>query len=196
MLYNTLGLKMNSEKEPSGNEITELEYLLEAAFFALSRPLRINELAEILTTKESVIRSLVKKIRRKLAKGDYAFNLDEIASDIYMMRINEKLETHLKEILKEKEVYRFSNTEIDVLTHIAYHQPIRKSDLPKMIDKIPKSKVIEALRKLETNDYVKKTQEKNTIILKTTTKFSLEFGFSPELRKLKQQLHWRLRRNT
>lgn len=196
MLYNTLGLKMKSESIQSEIEITELEYLLEAAFFGLSRPLRIIELAEILSTKESIIRSIVKKIRRKLAKGNYAFKLDEIASDIYMMRINEKLESSLKEILKEKEVYRFNNTEIDVLTNIAYHQPIRKSDLPKMIDKIPKSKVIEVLRKLKTNEYVKEIQEKNTIILKTTTKFSLEFGFSPELRKLKQQLHWRLRRNS
>jgi len=187
---------MNSESIQSENEITELEYLLKAAFFGLSRPLRINELAGILSTKENTIRRIVKKIRRKLAKGDYAFKLDEIASDVYMMRINEKLESSLREILKGKEVYKFNNTEIDVLTNIAYHQPIRKSDLPKMIDKIPKSKVIEVLRKLKTNEYVKEIQEKNTIILKTTTKFSLEFGFSPELRKLKQQLHWRLRRNS
>lgn len=112
------------------------------------------------------------------------------------MRINEKLETRLKENLKEEEVYRFNDTEIDVLTHVAYHQPIRKSDFLTMIDKIPKSKVIEVLKELEINDYVKETIEKKAIVLRTTTKFSLEFGFSPELRKLKQQLHWRLRKNS
>ena len=175
---------------------SELENTLEAAFFALSRPLRVSELAVILDREERVIRSYVKKIRRKFKKGNYSFRLDKIATDVYMMGISENLEIPLKKLLQGEKVYRFSEDEIVVLTNVAYHQPVRKSDLVKMIENISKNRVINVLHELKAKGYTMESLDKNAIILRTTTKFALEYGFSPELRKLKQQLHWRLKRNS
>lgn len=112
-----------------------------------------------------------------------------------MMRINRDLEDTLKDILKEEDLFKFNRIEIDVLTTVAYRQPIRKSDLPKMIEKHKKSDIIKALDILRIEDYIVESREKNAIILRTSSKFSLEFGFSTELKSLKQQLYWRLKRN-
>jgi len=192
--FNTLGLKM-TDKIINLND-SELEHTLETVFFALSRPLRVSELAIILDKEERVIRSYIKKIRRKFIKGNYSFKLDKIATDVYMMGIEENLELPLKKILQGEKVYRFSNDEIKVLTNVAYHQPVRKSDLLNMIENIPKNRITSTLHELQVKDYTMESLEKKAIILRTTTKFALEFGFSTELRKLKQQLHWRLRRNS
>lgn len=186
---------MSNENTKKNLNSDELEFLLEAAFFALSRPLRINELADIISKDERDIRSIVKKIRAKLKKGGYAFKVDEIATDVYMMRINESLEDPLKDILEEENIFKFNQIEIEVLTNVAYQQPVRKSNLPKMIDGLNKSDILKALDMLLINDYITESTEKNAVILRTTSKFALEFGFSTELRQLKQQLHWRLKRN-
>lgn len=195
MLLNNLGLRMSKIKISKNLSNDELEYLLEAAFFALSRPLRINEIAEILDEEERRVRSVVKKVRKKMKKEELAFGLDEIATDVFMMKINENLEDNLKVILKEEDFFHFNHIEIDVLTTIAYQQPIRKSDLLKMMDQHKKSEIIKAFDVLRVEEYITESKEKNTIIVRTTSRFSLEFGFSTELRSLKQQLHWRLRRN-
>ena len=131
----------------------------------------------------------------RVRSGGYAFKVDEIATDVYIMRINESLEDPLKDILEEENLFKFNQIEIEVLTNVAYQQPVRKSNLPKMIDGLNKSDILKALDMLLINDYIAESTEKNAIILRTTSKFALEFGFSAELRQLKQQLHWRLKRN-
>ena len=97
--------------------------------------------------------------------------------------------------MKEEDIFTFNLLEIDVLTTIAYQQPIRKSDLLKIIEKYPKSEITKALDILQIEDYIIEFKEKNATIIRTTSRFALEFGFSTELKNLKQQLHWRLRRN-
>jgi chromosome segregation and condensation protein ScpB len=185
-------IKINKTKNIGDNE---LEYLLEAASFALSRPLKVRELAEILDEEELKVRSTLKKIRKKMKKARFAFIVDEIASDTFMMKITRELEEKLKDLLKEEDIFKFNNIEIDILTTIAYQQPVRKSDLPKIIDKYPKSDITKSLDTLQIENYIIESKEKNAVILRTTNRFALEFGFSTELRTLKQQLHWRLKRN-
>jgi chromosome segregation and condensation protein ScpB len=174
----------------------ELEYLLEAALFALSRPFKVKELTEILEEEEPRIRSSLKTIRKKMRKARFAFILDEIASDTFMMKITNNLERNLKNLLVGEDIFKFNGIEIDVLTTIAYQQPVRKSDLLKIIDKYTKNEIAKSLDILQIEDYITEFKEKNATILRTTNRFALEFGFSTELRTLKQQLHWRLKRNT
>ena len=130
-----------------------------------------------------------------MRKEKFAFILDEITSEIFMMKITDDLEEKMKELLKEEDIFKFNHIEIDVLTTIAYQQPVRKSDLLKIIDKYTKNEIAKSLDILLIENYITEFKEKNAIILKTTNRFALEFGFSMELKHLKQQLHWRLRRN-
>ncbi len=195
MLLNCMVLRMIDIRTDKNLSPDEIEYLLEAAFFALSRPMRVNEIAGILDQEERVVRSIVKKIRAKYKKNGFAFRLDEIATDVFMIRINEDLEDILKDILEGEDLFKFNQIEIDVLTHLVYQQPIRQNDLLKMIEKHKKKDITKAVDILKVEDYIFESKEKNAIILRTTNKFALEFGFSTEMKHLKQQLYWRLKRN-
>ena len=74
---------------------------------------------------------------------------------------------------------------------MAYRQPVRSSEIVKILG----PDIYKILRSLEEKGLIFGQKEKQFNILRTTEKFADFFGFDPELRNLKIQLVWRLKKS-
>ena len=107
--------------------------------------------------------------------------------------MEEVIPVKIADLQKENQELRIKNKQLKRFIEIGKILSLERDIdqlLPLLMTEISKS-----LDTLEIENYISEFKEKNAIILKTTSRFALEFGFSTELKNLKQQLHWRLRRN-
>jgi segregation and condensation protein B len=144
------------------------EILIEASLFSAGRPLSIDEIAEGLNLSKDIIEKNVKKIVTKYTKNDdSAFEIIK-AGKKFSMQIRPELVEYVK-LFAQMEI---PNKVLKTAALIAYHQPIKQSDLQEMYG----SKVYDHVKELHELGLVKRRHEGRTIILTTTSNFSEYFG--------------------
>jgi len=157
------------------------EILIEASLFSAGRPISIEELADGLElTKDTVEKNIKKLIKKYSKQEDSAIEVIK-AGKKFSLQVRSQLVDHVK-IFAQMEI---PNKVLKTAALIAYHQPIKQSDLQEMFG----SKVYDHVKELSELGLIKKRHEGRTIILTTTQQFSEYFGIKTTNReKIKEWL--------
>jgi segregation and condensation protein B len=156
------------------------EILIEASLFSAGRPLSIAELADGLGLATEEVQKNIRKLRKSYSKRDSALEIIKAGSK-YGIQVRPELAEH---------VMLFAHMEIPMkvlktAALIAYHQPIKQSDLQDMFG----SKVYDHVKELHELGLIRKREEGRTTIITTTKQFSEYFGIDTTNReKIKQWL--------
>ncbi|MHA1650681.1 MAG: SMC-Scp complex subunit ScpB [Candidatus Helarchaeota archaeon] len=177
----------------TSDEKDKLVRQVEAALFLAGRPLGELELAEVFGTNRNMIRWALRRIKRYLEEQKSALEVLHLTKDRWVMQLCEEfsrgLYDYIKEFIPKEEM--LSREEVDTLTEIAYRQPITSATLVKIIQR---PNVYENIKSLNAKGLITVEKEANTNILRTSKKFADIYGFDTELRNLKIQLVWRLKK--
>jgi segregation and condensation protein B len=160
------------------------ERVVEAALFSAGRPLRVSEIAEATNMGADTVRKAVKSLIEEYGARDCAIEIVKVGPKYVMQLRNEY--TDPAEMLAKTEVPK---QYLKTAALIAYHQPIKQSELVEMIG----SKGYEHVRELLGLGVIRGKRYGATKILTTTTKFVESFGIDatrPE--ELKQWLEERV----
>ncbi|MHA1143628.1 MAG: SMC-Scp complex subunit ScpB [Candidatus Helarchaeota archaeon] len=170
---------------------------VEVALFEAGRSMTEPELVELLSNKyrnldKNRVRWALRKIMRALEEQKSALELINPTKDKWSYQIRRDFPEDYIERLRTfipKDYYVDKQTSI-VLTEVAYRQPVRSSEIVKILG----PDVYPILHALEEKGLIYGEKEKQYNILRTTEKFAELFAFDPELRNLKIQLVWRLKK--
>lgn len=144
--------------------------LIESILFSASEPVSINEIKE----NTGFTRKKIKKTLKELTEGYNEKRKDQTAIEV--VQAGDKYTMQVKEKYADKSIM-IANPEIKdyllkTLSLIAFHQPIKQSNLRRMIG----SKAYEHVDELVSKRLVHSKKHKNTEMLTTTKKFPEYFG--------------------
>lgn len=141
------------------------EKIIEAILFAASRPLSVDEIADAI----KISKKDVKKAMKELMKfyKDSAIEITE-ANQKYVMEVKASYAEYAKKFAPVE----LKKSLIKALSLIAYHQPIKQSELKKMIG----SNVYEYVRELKKKGFINTRKEGRTKLITTTQYFYDYFG--------------------
>jgi len=149
--------------------------LLEAVLFSTSKPLKIEEIAKISKIRKDQIEPLLKELRKKYASPDSGLRLFDIGG--YRLMVKQEFLDKVSSLAKAD----LSKGLLRVLSLIAYHEPVKQSDIVKVIG----NRTYEYMKELEDLGFVKSERKGRTKILRTTPQFETYFGTKKEeLKKL------------
>ncbi|MFQ5909920.1 MAG: SMC-Scp complex subunit ScpB [Thermoplasmata archaeon] len=149
--------------------------IVEAALFSSSQPLRIAEIEERTGLAKDTIRRALKDLRERFDNSESAIEISRIGQG-YIMKIKEEY---------SDEVLEFSEPQIaqDVLktaSLIAYHQPIRQSDLKTLVG----NRVYDHVKILRELGLIITRRKGTTYELVTSGAFSEYFGLPSSNREI------------
>ena len=113
---------------------------IEGILFASAQPILIEDLSRILNTQSTVIRNKLRQIRNRLDSENHGFTLEEISGG-WQLRTRPEIAPWVSKVVQNKPI-RLSKAALEVLSIIAYRQPIIRSE-------------IEALRGTSSSNIVK-----------------------------------------
>ncbi|MHC1591550.1 MAG: SMC-Scp complex subunit ScpB, partial [Candidatus Helarchaeales archaeon] len=170
---------------------------VEILLFEAGRSMTEPELVNLLSAKyrnldKNRVRWALRKIKRALEEQNSALELINPTKDKWSYQIRQDFpEDYFKRLENfiPKDYYLDERSTM-VLTEIAYRQPVRSSEIVKILG----TDVYPIIHDLEDKGLVRAEKEKQYNILRTTEKFAELFAFDSELRNLKIQLVWRLKK--
>ncbi|NHI90900.1 MAG: hypothetical protein EAX96_00270 [Candidatus Lokiarchaeota archaeon] len=189
------GIKMDEEEKWK-----ELPQYLEAIFFQLGKPITERELVEYFEKFEKFkdiervrLRWGIRKIIKGLEEQKSSIILINPTKDFWSYQLDEHLPDYffekIQKFLPKEE--QFDLEESRILTEVAYRQPVKASEISKIIG----YSAMEKLTILENKGLISMEKDKQTFICNTTEKFAELYGFDSALRNLKIQLVWRLKKS-
>jgi segregation and condensation protein B len=143
------------------------ERVVEAALFSAGRPLRVSEIEQVTGIGKDAVRRALKKLVTDYKGRDCAIEVSKVGVK-YVMQLKDEF-TQPAEMLGKTEIPK---QYLKTASLIAYHQPIKQSDLVEMIG----GKGYEHVRELHKLGVVSTKRYGATKILTTTTKFIESFG--------------------
>jgi segregation and condensation protein B len=143
------------------------ERVVEAALFSAGRPLKVSEMSETTGISGDTIRKAVKNLMIEYEKKSTALEIAKVGSK-YVMQLKEEYSSPAEMLAKTEVPKKYLKT----ASLIAYHQPIKQSDLVEMIG--PKG--YEHVKALHSLGLIKTKPYGQTKILTTTKKFLEYFG--------------------
>ena len=184
-------------EEPKGKMAKEAKEKLvadvEAALFLAGRPLGEYELAAYFYTDRITIRWALRRIKRNLVEQNSALEVLHLTKDRWVLQLCEEfsrgLYDYIQEFIPKEEM--LTREEIDTLTEIAYRQPITSALLVKILGR---PNVYEHIKNLSEKGFITLEKQQQTNLLRTSKKFADIYGFDTEMRNLKIQLVWRLKK--
>lgn len=166
-----------SEEEKT-EALQEEEYpphlLIEAALFSAGKPVSEEEISETTGIDRPLIRLYMKKLTQSYSRRE---------TSLEVIKAGKKYTLRIKEPYVEK-VTSLANPEVPAkllktAALIAYHQPVRQSELVEMYG----SKVYDHVKELYSLGLVRARREGSTKILTTTHRFSEVFGIGSVSKK-------------
>lgn len=143
----------------------KVERIIEAILFAASRPLALDEIAEAMKMDRKEVKKAIEKLKKFYE--DSAIEIAEV-NEKYVMEVKAEYVEYAKKFAPVE----LKKSLIKTLSLIAYHQPIKQSDLKKMIG----SNVYEYVRELKKKGFINTKKEGRTKIITTTQYFYDYFG--------------------
>jgi len=145
--------------------------LLEAILFTTSEPLGLEELEKNLKLKRGDIESLLNELKEKYSNPDTGIKLSETGG--YKLIAKEEFLDRVSHLTPHADLSRGL---LRVLSIIAYHEPIKQSDIVKVIG----NRTYEYVKNLKIRGLIKSEKKSRTRILKTTPHFEEYFGARKE----------------
>lgn len=102
--------------------------VIEALLFASSRPLTLENLAEITGLVKPGIRELLEELRVEYEGRGGGFGLIEVAGG-YQLRTLPEFSEEVAKLFQVKSRRRFSRSSLETLSIIAYRQPVTRAEI-------------------------------------------------------------------
>ncbi|MEM7813362.1 MAG: SMC-Scp complex subunit ScpB [Candidatus Aenigmatarchaeota archaeon] len=154
-------------------EMRNIEHHLasvEAILFATPKPLSLPELAKLAKLDEDKVRRLLSLLRGRYQDESHGIMLSEVGG--YRLMVKQE---HLERVAS------FTKSDLSkgllrVLSIIAYHEPVKQSDIVKIIG----NRTYEYVKQLEKLGFVKFERKAKTKLLTTTPHFESYFSLNKE----------------
>lgn len=142
-------------------------HIVEAALFSAGRAISVAEIMEETELKEAAVKKAIKELKAAYEERDTVLEITKAGSKWGMQVRRQAAEPAAK----------FAQMEIapkllKTLALIAYHQPIKQSDLKDMLG----AKIYDHIPELKERGLVKTRRDGQTKILSTTPRFPEYFG--------------------
>jgi len=156
--------------------------LLEAALYVAGRPLDLRTLASVLKTRsKNKARRLAKTLVEVYKSRETALEILELEDERFVMQLKTEYTPQVRRL-----AFRplLSVGPLKTLSYIAYRQPVAQTQV---ID-VRGHHVYDHLKQLEELDLIARERAGRSKVLRTTEFFADYFGFSHDLKTMKQQL--------
>ena len=154
--------------------------LLEAILFTTSEPLTLDELQKTLKIRKDEIEKMLAKLREKYASPEHGFRLSETGG--YRLIVKEDFVEKVSHLTPHADLSRGL---LRVLSIIAYHEPVKQSDIVKVVG----NRAYDYVKELEERGLVRSERKSRTKVLATTAHFEEYFGAKKEeIKKIFEQL--------
>jgi len=156
--------------------------LLEAALYVAGRPLDLRTLASVLKTRsKNKARRLAKTLMETYKSRETALEILELEDERFVMQLKIEYTPQVRRL-----AFRplLSIGPLKTLSYIAYRQPVTQTQV---ID-VRGHHIYNHLKQLEELDLIARERAGRSKVLRTTEFFADYFGFSHDLKTMKQQL--------
>ena len=170
------------ECEPLVDKIDEK--VIEAALFSAGRPLSFEEIRDALGISQSKFDKLFKSLRKQYRDTGSSLELEKIGNK-YVLQLKAEYGDFIRSLATREIPMKLLKT----IALVAFHQPLKQSDLKRMIG----PKVYDHVPEMREMGLIRVRKEGRTKILHTTEKFNEYFGIKAkgkdkkELRKVLAQ---------
>jgi len=155
------------------------ENVIEATLFSAGRPLSFEEIHEAIGVSRNEFEKLFKSLRKRYREMNSSLEVEKIGKK-YVLQLKTEYIEYIKSLAKREIPMKLLKT----LALIAFHQPLKQSDLRRMIGQ----KVYDHVAEIRELGLILVRKEGRTRLLYTTEKFNQYFGIKTkdkkELRKL------------
>lgn len=107
---------------------TRNKTVIEALLFASSRPLTLENLAEITGLVKPGVRELLEELKEEYEAQDRGFGLTEVAGG-YQLRTLPGFSEEVAKLFQVKSRRRFTRSSLETLSIIAYRQPVTRAGI-------------------------------------------------------------------
>ena len=151
--------------------------LLEAILFTTTEPLTIEELQKLTKSRKDELDKLLNELVRRYDEEAHGIKLSDIGG--YKLIVKNEYMPNVSNLTPHADMSRGL---LRVLSIIAYHEPIKQSDIVKVIG----NRTYEYVKELEERSLIKVEKKSRTRILSTTPRF--EEYFDTKREELKKNL--------
>jgi segregation and condensation protein B len=150
--------------------------LLEAVLFTTSDPVTFNELQKILHARKTELEALIRDLSKRYEAEEFGIRLSDMGG--FKLIVKQEYAEAVSPLTPHADLTRGL---LRVLSIIAYHQPIKQSDIVKVVG----NRTYDYVKDLEERGMVKIEKKARTKMLSTTPRFEEYFGAkADELRKI------------
>ncbi|MCD6421768.1 SMC-Scp complex subunit ScpB [bacterium] len=151
--------------------------LLEAALFITDKPLTIDRLRKILRVRDdSKVLEMINELKRRYENESCGIEISEIGG--YKLTVKPKFVHRVSKLTRHAELSRGL---LRALSIIAYNEPVKQSDLVKVLG----NRVYEYVKELIELGFISAEKKSRTRILRTTRLFEEYFGEQAKIIKEK-----------
>ena len=154
----------SEEEEPEEEEPVQV---VEAVLFSAGRPLTVPDMEESTGIPREDIRQAVKKLRRMYQNRKTALEINKIGRK-YSLQLSQEYNQYGMKLMDED----IPKPILKTAALIAYYQPVKQSELKKMIG----SQIYEHVDKLQDMDLILVERDGRTYSIRTSPKFQEYFG--------------------
>ncbi len=141
--------------------------MLEAILFTTTEPLSIEKLVKLMRTSKDRLEQMLTVLRERYAKEESGVTLSEMGG--FRLVVKPEYTEKVSDLTPHADLSRGL---LRVLAVIAYHEPIKQSDIVKVIG----NRTYEYVKELEERGLIKVEKKSRTKILSTTPHFEEYFG--------------------
>ena len=109
----------------------EIYPVIEAVLFAAGYPVPFERLCELCEAEESLVREAVSDLCDKYKAGEFGIQI-LVFNEACQMCTKEDYESYVRDALGLKQGGKLSNSSLEVLAIVAYHQPVTRSQIEKI----------------------------------------------------------------
>ena len=156
--------------------------LLEAALYVAGRPLDLRTLASVLRTRsKNKARRLAKILMLSYKARDTSLEVLELEDERFVMQLKTEYTPQVRRL-----AFRplLSIGPLKTLSYVAYRQPVSQV----LVIEVRGGHAYDHLKQLEELDLIVRERAGRSKVLRTTQFFADYFGFSHDLKTMKQQL--------
>jgi len=156
--------------------------LLEAALYVAGRPLEVNELCSVLTTRSKRrTEQLLETLRAEYAARNTSMEILRLKDDRYVMQIKAEFTPLVKRLVNRP---LLSSGPLKTLSYIAYRQPVTS----KRVIEVRGQHAYGHVKILKEMGLVDTERNGRSIVLKTTDYFADYFGLTMDPATMKRDL--------
>ncbi len=166
----------------------KLKSKIEAALFIAGRPLSLVEICKAINyDNEKEISNMIEELRTDYQNRDSALEIAMTSNNKYVLQLKPVFPEIIAKLAPPG---LLTLGALKTLSLIALKQPIKQNE----VIKIRGSHAYKYIHQLEEKGFIESKPEGRSKILKTSQLFADYFGLDYDLKKLKMQLRWKMRK--